>query len=532
MLSAMTTLLFSRCMQILVKRVTKGQMTLDQAADLTRKLLFDNSNKLYKLNLVPTFPDSSYPPLPADSIAYAHPEIHFLNQFLSRNPQVRFFRLQWLDYTSTMRLRLVTVTQMKKMVEKKSYLAITAAVLSLLQNDAPTDDFSPTGQYLIVPDWTSLRSCEGYAPGHASVMCFLRGTDGETELDICPRTILSKAVRRAKADHDAQFLVGIETEVVFLHHERGETTDELKPISKTHAWSTSRSLLNKSMEILSECVEALEASGIEVLLFHPESADAQYEIVTGPLPPLASVDALYHTREAIVNICSKYEIRATFHPKPFKEGAGTAAHAHISISPPTPENEENFFAGILENLNAISALTMPNIASYDRVGDGCWAGGTWVAWGEQNKEVPLRRCSKKDAHWEVKCVDGCSNLYLGISGVIAGGCLGLKAKTKLPGTGAISKAHPFIMDLLGSRTNKRKDDPSKMTSRERNGLGILKKLPKDLSEALEALKDNKELKEWIGEEAMKKFLIVKKGEKALMEGIPEKERKEWLLERY
>lgn len=418
-----------------MKRVTKGQMTVDQAVDLTRKVLFENSNKLYNLNLVPVLPDGLTVLLSADSTASSHPELQFLNRFLSRNPQVRFFRFQWLDYTSTLRLRLVTVTRMRKLLEKRSHLAVTMAILSLLQDDSVTDDFTPAGQYLLVPDWASLRSCEGYAPGHASVMCWFRNENDGKEIAICPRTVLSRAVMKAKEEHGVNFLMGFEAEVAFLHRVEKDGVEEFKPISGVHAYGTARALVNKSMDILTECVEALEASGIEVQQFHPESADGQYEIVTGPLNPLESIDALYHTRETIVNIASKYDVRATFYPKPFDEQAGTAAHTHISISPPTLENDEGFFSGVLDNLRAVCALTLPNPASYDRLKDGCWAGGTWVAWGEQNREVPLRRCCKKDAHWELKCVDGLSNLYLGMSGVIAAGCLGLTAKSRLPGTG-------------------------------------------------------------------------------------------------
>lgn len=36
----------------------------------------------------------------------------------------------------------------------------------------------------------------------------------------------------------------------------------------------------------------------------------------------------------------------------------------------------------------------------------------------------------------------------------------------------------------------------------------------------------------MGEDAIKKYFFVKKGERALMEGIPEGDRKNWLLERY
>ena len=41
----------------------------------------------------------------------------------------------------------------------------------------------------------------------------------------------------------------------------------------------------------------------------------QYEIVTGPLPPLQAADALVFTRETIYNIANKHGFRATFSPR-------------------------------------------------------------------------------------------------------------------------------------------------------------------------------------------------------------------------
>ena len=41
----------------------------------------------------------------------------------------------------------------------------------------------------------------------------------------------------------------------------------------------------------------------------------QYEMVTGPLPPLQAADTLVFTRETIYNIANKHGFRATFSPK-------------------------------------------------------------------------------------------------------------------------------------------------------------------------------------------------------------------------
>lgn len=41
----------------------------------------------------------------------------------------------------------------------------------------------------------------------------------------------------------------------------------------------------------------------------------QYEVVTGPLPPLEAADVLVHTRETIYNIAHKHGLRATLAPR-------------------------------------------------------------------------------------------------------------------------------------------------------------------------------------------------------------------------
>ncbi|PWW71963.1 glutamine synthetase/guanido kinase [Tuber magnatum] len=492
--------------EVLSKCVAKGQLTVPQAADFVKDLLFENSNKLYKLGLVPIFTptiSSVGHPLPINR------ERQMLSEFLHKNPHVKYFRLQWVDYTGTIRLRLVTLAQMDKMVSEGATLTVTKAVLSLLQDDSPTDDSTPAGRYNLIPDWSSLRICPGEsddpekASKYASVMCYFK--DNKEEVDTCPRTILSRAVQRAKGENKVDFLIGWETEVVFLNK------TDLGAVSRTHAWSTARSLHNHCLKALEQIVDALEASGIEVLLFHPESAPSQYEIVTGPLPPLESIDALYHTRETIARICSHHNLRATLHPKPFKNAAGTAAHMHISMTPPSASLQNAFFAGVLSHLGSLAALTLPQSASYERLRDSCWAGGTWVAWGEENREVPLRRVNREEAHWEIRCIDGLANAYLAVAGIISAGCMGMSDGTRLPGESCNS-------------------DPSKMTSWERDGLGITKQLPDGIGRAMELLKANKKLKARIGEACMAKYIILKEAEIAALEA--KTFTREWIIDRY
>lgn len=60
----------------------------------------------------------------------------------------------------------------------------------------------------------------------------------------------------------------------------------------------------------------------------------------------------------------------------------------MNIGPNAPEGvnglQERFMAGILKHMRALSAFTLPNATSYDRLQDGCWS-GVYVAWGIDNR---------------------------------------------------------------------------------------------------------------------------------------------------
>ena len=119
--------------------------------------------------------------------------------------------------------------------------------------------------------------------------------------------------RKAKNISGIEFLVGFESEFILL-----EDTHPIKAVNQ-HGWCNSLGLPSGSKEstVLEEIADALEAAGIELQMYHPEGAPGQYEVVTGPLPPLQAVDALIHTRETIFNTASKYGLKATFAPRVF-----------------------------------------------------------------------------------------------------------------------------------------------------------------------------------------------------------------------
>ncbi|MCJ1275158.1 hypothetical protein MMC21_002958 [Puttea exsequens] len=411
--------------------------------------------------------------------------------------------------TSTPRVRLLPVTQALELFSKKKSIGITKAVFGLLQNDAIVPGFSPVGEYMLYPCLSEIRVST--RPNHAIVPCeFQEKESGET-CPSCPRTALRQQEEKA-AKYDITFLVGFEIEIVFMSRAKnpnGFSYGEIPVNEGGHSWSNARALQSDAlMDMFDAIFSALSASGITLQQFHPESGPGQYEFILPPLPPLQAVDSLLLARETIAHIAANHNLRATLIPKTSPLQPGTGAHTHISLEP--AHHWHSFYAGVLKHLRAISAFTYPNDASYERVVDGVWAGSTWVCWGTQNRETPLRRI--EGSHFEIKCMDGLANMYLALAAIIGAGLQGV-----------INKQPLEMQDCLA--------DPAQLLPAERVGLGIEQQFPRSIKTALWALEDDIEMKEILGE-VVEVYRAVKWEEAKILSEMDDEERRRWLIERY
>ena len=369
--------------RVLNEYVHSGALTVDQSITIVHDVLFDTANRIYDLGLqmkpiIAIQPAIPFMPSPQSSLAQ-------FERFLGRNEGVKYLRFQWLDYTATLRVRVLSIQQAKRMLRELKYIGITKAVLGLQQTDSITEGFKATGEYNLVPAFDSLRLSA--RDGHATVLCEFQEKDG-SEVTLCPRTVLRRQLRKC-SEAGLAFLVGFEIEIIFMrpsittattnddsHITFGET-----PLTAQggHAWSTAQALQNNDiMTVIESIVSKLERAGIELLQFHPESAPGQYEFVLGPLPPAAAVDTLLAAREIVRQVAADAGLRATLYPKPFPQLGGTGAHIHLSMQP--EDKWRCFYAGVLAHLRELSAVLYANEASYERVVDSAWAGSTWIAW--------------------------------------------------------------------------------------------------------------------------------------------------------
>jgi glutamine synthetase len=280
-----------------------------------------------------------------------------------------------------------------------------------------------------------------------------------------------------------------------------------KPVvpANIHQFSATAGILSGSIEatVLREIGDSLRASGIPLQLLHPEAAPGQYEVVTGPLSPLAAADTLIYTREIITNVAAKHGLHATFAPRPFMDSVGSSAHAHVSVHSPHSKkvanelstHESTFLAGLLDHLPAVAAFTLPTYASYARAVDGAWSGGTYVSYGTENREAPVRltnAASPASRRFELRFIDGTANPHLALAAVFGAGLVGIKTRQALQSQDCKDKS------------------AAEMTEEERRAMGVTKRLPLSVEQAAKYLREDKVLTEILGDDMVTAFLAVMK----------------------
>ncbi|KAK5273761.1 hypothetical protein LTR96_000361 [Exophiala xenobiotica] len=442
--------------------------------------------------------------------------------FLQTNPGVKYIWVQYLDYTGTLRNRMVTIQQFRKQLATGKYLGCTSAISRLMQDDHGATGVSATGQFILAPDLSTLSLNKGIASPSATVQTWwmLETEHSPNNLDHwdrCPRWLLQSQCDALKSEFNITILMGFELEIIFMrpiyNDEKSDFAD-FAPLHMVHSWANMTFQQLDMLPMIEEIVELLAELDIHVPQFHSEAAPGQWEFPLPAFEPLKAVDVLFKTKDVIRNVAKRHGLKATCYPRPFAFTCGSANHAHFSVNGPgdtLDKYEAPFLAGVLDHLPAIMAFTLPIEESYERVAAGIWAGGQYVCWGSQNKEVPLRKC--EPGHYELKTIDGIGNTYLSMAALLAAGLHGLRQDLKLE-----------YKDCMG--------DPTGIGEEEREKLGISVKLPDSLDKSLKALDRDKVLRRGLGYAAVDDYVAVTESLMQKLRGFGEEKRRVWLMARY
>ncbi|KAF5000626.1 hypothetical protein FDECE_11163 [Fusarium decemcellulare] len=294
--------------------------------------------------------------------------------FIQEHPRIRFIHLQWIDYTSTVRVRVLTLRHLRELLNSGKNLALCRHYLSLIDIALPFTDRDPgrpAGQCYLIPDFHSIRLYPGYDE-QATIFCYFgndaqlpRGlNDGSFSLvgPMCPRRALSQALQDLEKI-GLNCLAGFELEFgcrqKFIEQDRiGE--------HQVHQSSGLRALESFMLPVFCTVTDALENIGIPIQQFHCEGSEDAYELVTGPMSPLDAVDAMTTSKETARRVCNSHDIQLTFNPSP---PAINGLHLTISISNPdgvVGTLEDHFLAGMLEHMGALCGFGLVRPESYDR----------------------------------------------------------------------------------------------------------------------------------------------------------------------
>ena len=423
------------------------------------------------------------------------PGLRILQSLLDANPSIEFVRFQWVDYSASVRARLVTVRQALRLAAQGLYISVASPMASAFLVDGSFHEVTAGAKDSLIPDWETLTVCH-YQPGHAAVMCFI--DQAGSGFDCCPRSLLKKVEREMEEQHGMTFSVGVEIEFYLT-----ASAESTAPVKDVTSYSSTASLRTPYLAVLEDSVRAIEQAKIPLWTFHSELVPGLFEISTEPMTPLRAADALVCIHEAIKTIAVKHGLHATMHPKPFDKTHGVGQHMHISFS--SDANDDSFLAGVLSSVPAISAISMPNYDSYLRRD---FTGGDWVGWDYENRLCSIRKIRR--AYWEFRFIDCTANNYLTLAAILGVGMAALKKGQEL-------KMKP----MLGRSP--------KLDEESRRELGIEKPVPRGLKDAVEALKADEAVMNVLGKGLWERYIRYKEKEEETLGELTLQERRAMIM---
>ncbi|KAF4968881.1 hypothetical protein FSARC_3780 [Fusarium sarcochroum] len=440
-----------------------------------------------------------------------------LERFLSAYPDVELVHFHRITLSGTLETRCVTTSRCLLLASSGSSLKISLFSLNGLCPWYGLTGRTINGSDTLYPDWSSLRYL---GLGEASVLCNVseecsghQDVEPSQPFSRCPRSTLQRVIHSALETCGIEFLAGFEIEFYLVSPEVAadpSTFEAPTPFKDVSMGAVS--FRDKRAHCIRACVRALDKASIVVEQFHACGGPFQYEISTGPLPPLQAVDTLAQSLEIIRRTAISQGYRALFIPEAFQGYETCGLHMHLSLGgsqeqqlqSPGGKKSESFLAGVLQRLPLLIALGMPHDVSYKRLGEV--AAGRWVSWGVENRDVPIRAIT--ETHWEFRAIDATANSYLVAAAYIASGLLGWQSH------------QPLRMTPLTQSLRELDDE-----ARQRHGVTTL--LPSCLSDALGFIRNptcREGLDEALGPQILDFYQQVKWGEQKCLGEMDEKDR--------
>jgi len=334
----------------------------------------------------------------------------------------------------------------------------------------------------------------------------------------CPRTFAKRMLDRL-AHRGLELRGSYEIEFFLGHRAMGPDRppgDEPDP-PPAHAGPAYSAIALVDVEpFATALIRAFEDQGTGVMQFHPEYSTGQLELSVPHGTGIAIADTNLVVRHTIRAVARSQGLAASFAPVVFAGLVGNGCHLHLSLWDRRGRNlfhggrgpdgmtrdAEAFTAGVLASMPALTGITAPSVASYQRLQPHRWS-GPWACWGRENREAALRFVTgmvgsrAQAANLEVKAMDAAANPYLALGAIVAAGIDGIERQLSLP--------EPIF------------DDPASIPAARRRAMGV-RQLPSTLGAAIRELERSTLLREAMGDVLFDSFLATRRAERTAFAG--------------
>jgi len=330
-----------------------------------------------------------------------------------------------------------------------------------------------------------------WEPRVARLICDIQDNSG-TPHPTCPRNILKKVVKDAEK-LGYEYKTRPELEWYFVDQ-------DIAPADIGGYMDTTP--LDRCASLRRDITDDLLEMGVGLKTIHHENGPAQQEIEFTPEDALRQADNVQTAKLAIKTEAHLMDLTATFMAKPYPDEAGSGMHIHqyitkdganIFADPETGISEtlRHFVGGIMEHVDAMSAILNPTTNSYKRLVPGHEA-PVHKSWGVANRTALIRIPGyEKSARVEYRATDCTANIYLASALLLAAGLDGIKKKTE--------------------PTPPTTENIEKMTPRRRKELGITQ-LPMSLEEALDNIEESPFVRDILGPDILDIYVEAKRRE--------------------
>jgi glutamine synthetase len=424
--------------------------------------------------------------------------------------QLKAVRFSFVDQHGVLRGKTLAAAEVRSALER----GVTVTSTLLLKDTSHKTvfpAFTPGGglgmaelqgaaDILMMPDASSFKFLP-WAPETGWILCDLKLQDGRT-VAFDTRSILKKAIEKLGAH---ELVCGLEVEFHVFRitdpHLRPEdagqpgSPPDVELLTTGYQYLTEQRFdqIDPMVEILRNNLEKL---GLPLRSYEVEFGPSQFEFTFAPMPALQAADAMVLFRSAVKQIARRHGYHATFMCRPKLPNVMSSGwHLHQSLS----RNSKNVFvsanedlsetgrqwlAGLLAHARGACAFSTPTINGYKRYRPYSLAPDR-VVWGKENRGALMRVIGgpgNPATRIENRIGEPAANPYLYFASQIYSGLDGMASRAT-PGPSA-DTPYEAKADLL----------------------------PRTLGEALEALRNDKALREGFGETFVDYFCRIKEAE--------------------